>query len=74
MASQGERAHELLVDPERSAVLVTLPEETPVNETIETAYELEDDPGIRLAASSSTGRSRSIRFPGRSPSIRATDC
>ena len=30
------------------AVLVTLPETTPVNETIETAYALEDDVGIRL--------------------------
>ena len=50
VASQGERAHELLIDAERSAVhLVTLPEETPVNETIETAYDLEDDPGIQLA-------------------------
>ncbi len=50
VASQGERAHELLVDQERSAVLlVTLPEETPINETVETAYDLEDDPGIRLA-------------------------
>ena len=50
VASQGERAHQLLVDQDRAAVLlVTLPEETPTNETIETAYDLEDDPGIRLA-------------------------
>lgn len=50
VASQGERAHELLVDTDRSAVLlVTLPEETPVNETIETAFAVEDDPGMALA-------------------------
>ncbi len=47
---QGARAHELLVDHERSAiVLVTTAEETPVNETAETAFDVEDDPGIRLA-------------------------
>lgn len=46
---QGKRAHELLTDHERcAAVLVTLAEETPVNETIETAFDIEDDPGIRL--------------------------
>ena len=46
---QGTRAHALLTDHERCAVvLVTLPEETPVNETIETAYDIEDDPGVRL--------------------------
>jgi anion-transporting ArsA/GET3 family ATPase len=40
---------ELLADPERCmALLVTLPETTPVNETIETAFSLEDDVGIRL--------------------------
>ena len=46
---QGTRAHDLLTDHERTAaVLVTLAEETPVNETIETAFDIEDDPGIRL--------------------------
>jgi hypothetical protein len=40
---------ELLGDPERcQVVLVTLPEETPVNELVETAYQLEDRVGISL--------------------------
>jgi len=47
--SQADDVLELLADSERCmAVLVTLPETTPVNETIETAYALEDDVGIRL--------------------------
>ncbi len=47
--AQADDVLELLTDPDRcSAVLVTLPETTPVNETIETAYALEDDVGIRL--------------------------
>ena len=46
---QGRRAHDLLTDHDASAVvLVTIPEETPVNETIETAFDIEDDPGVRL--------------------------
>jgi len=47
---QATRANQLLTDPETAAILlVTIPEETPVNETIETAFDVEDDPGIRLA-------------------------
>ncbi len=47
---QATRAHDLLTNDERAAILlVTLPEETPVTETIETAFDVEDDPGIRLA-------------------------
>jgi anion-transporting ArsA/GET3 family ATPase len=47
--SQADDVLELLGDPERCmAVLVTLPETTPVNETIETAYALEERVGIRL--------------------------
>jgi anion-transporting ArsA/GET3 family ATPase len=39
----------LLDDPERCQVmLVTLPEETPVNELVETAYQLEDRVGVSL--------------------------
>ncbi len=50
IADQARRAHALLTDPERCALLlVSLAEETPVNETIETAFDVEDDPGIRLA-------------------------
>jgi len=47
--SQADDVLELLAEPERCmAVLVTLPETTPVNETIETAFALEEDVGIRL--------------------------
>lgn len=46
---QADDVLELLSDADRcQAVLVALPETTPVNETIETAYALEDDVGIRL--------------------------
>ena len=47
---QATRAHQLLTNHELAAILlVTLPEETPINETIETAFDVEDDPGIHLA-------------------------
>jgi anion-transporting ArsA/GET3 family ATPase len=47
--TQAADVLEMLTDPERcSVVLVTLPEETPVNELVETAYSLEDDVGINL--------------------------
>ncbi len=47
---QATRAHSLLTDRDTCAVLlVTVAEETPVNETIETAFDIEDDPGVRLA-------------------------
>lgn len=46
---QATRAHGLLTNEELCAlVMVTVPEETPVNETIETAFDVEDDPGIHL--------------------------
>jgi anion-transporting ArsA/GET3 family ATPase len=47
--AQAQDVVDLLSDPERcQVVLVTLPEETPVNEVIETAYKLEDKVGIKL--------------------------
>jgi anion-transporting ArsA/GET3 family ATPase len=47
--SQAEEVIELLTDPARcQVILVTLPEETPVNEVTETAYALEDRVGIKL--------------------------
>lgn len=47
--SQAAEVAELLADPLRSQViLVTLPETTPVNEVIETAHALEEDPGLHL--------------------------
>jgi anion-transporting ArsA/GET3 family ATPase len=48
--SQAQDVIELLTDPSRCQVLlVTLPEETPVNEVVETAYKLEDRVGVSLA-------------------------
>ncbi len=47
---QAEQVLEMLGDDTRCQVmLVTLPEETPVSEAIETAYSLEDDIGLKLA-------------------------
>ncbi len=47
---QAEDVLAMLTDPTRSRVmLVTLPEETPVNEVVETAFTLEDKVGIDLA-------------------------
>ena len=47
--NQAEDVIEMLSDPDRCRViLVTLPEETPVNELIDTAYALEDRVGIKL--------------------------
>src|SRR5436305_7253514 len=48
--AQAAEVIELLSDPTRCQVLlVTLPEETPVNEVVETAYQLEDRVGVSLA-------------------------
>lgn len=48
--AQAAEVLELLSDPKRCQVaLVTLPEEMPVNEVIDTAYQLEDRMGINLA-------------------------
>ncbi len=47
--AQADEVLELLHDPERcQVVLVTLPETTPVNEVVETAFALEDDVGVQL--------------------------
>jgi anion-transporting ArsA/GET3 family ATPase len=47
--SQAQDVMELLTDPARCQILlVTLPEETPVNEVVETAYKLEDRVGVSL--------------------------
>jgi len=48
--SQAQDVLDLLSDPARCRVmLVTLPEETPVNELVDTAFTLEDRVGISLA-------------------------
>jgi anion-transporting ArsA/GET3 family ATPase len=47
--AQASDVLELLCDPTRCQVmLVTLPEETPVNEVVETAFKLEDRVGVHL--------------------------
>ena len=47
--NQAVEVMELLTDAERcQVVLVTLPEETPVNELVETAFNLEDQVGVAL--------------------------
>ena len=47
--SQAAEVLEMLRDPTRcQVVLVTIPEETPVNETVETAFALEDRVGVQL--------------------------
>jgi anion-transporting ArsA/GET3 family ATPase len=47
--AQAEAVVELIGDPARCQVLmVTLPEETPVNEVVETAFHLEDRAGVHL--------------------------
>lgn len=48
--TQADEVLEMLEDPARIQVaLVTLAETTPVNETVETAFRLEDRVGVRLA-------------------------
>ena len=61
---------ELLTDPERcQVVLVTLPEETPVNELVETAFASRTASGVSLGPVVVNGlypeRSRPRRRPGR---------
>ena len=47
---QADEVAEMLADRTRAqALLVTLPEETPVNEVIELAYDIEEDLGLALA-------------------------
>jgi anion-transporting ArsA/GET3 family ATPase len=49
ISTQARDVLDLLADPERcSVVLVTIPEETPVNELVETAFALEDRVGVKL--------------------------
>jgi anion-transporting ArsA/GET3 family ATPase len=48
--TQAQDVMELLTDPTRCRVmLVTLPEETPVNELVDTSFALEDKVGVSLA-------------------------
>jgi anion-transporting ArsA/GET3 family ATPase len=57
LRSQSERALDLLQDGDRTrVVLVTLPEETPVTEVVETAFALEDELGVHLGPVIVNGR------------------
>lgn len=57
LRAQASDVVELLTDPTRCQVLlVTLPEETPVNEVVETAFRLEDRAGVQLAPIVVNGR------------------
>jgi anion-transporting ArsA/GET3 family ATPase len=49
LRSQAQAVVEMLSDGKRcSVMLVTVPEETPINELVESAYQLEDEVGIKL--------------------------
>ncbi len=62
---QADEVVELLTDPERTQVLlVTLAEETPVNELVETAYALEDEVGVRLGPAIVNAVFPDIEMPG----------
>ena len=57
LRAQATDVVELLGDPSRCQVLlVTLPEETPVNEVVDTAFHLEDRAGVKLAPIVVNGR------------------
>ena len=66
--TQAKDVLEMLTDPERcQVVLVTLPEETPVNELVETAYSLEDEVGIMLGPVVMNGLYHSLEGLDRDP-------
>jgi arsenite-transporting ATPase len=67
--TQSDEVIELLTDGERcQIVLVTLPETTPVNEVVETAFALEDDVGVQLGPIVINGVDTGVPLP----SIRKT--
>ena len=66
--AQAADVLELLTDPARcQVVLVTLPEETPVNELVETAFSLEDEVGVSLGPVVVNGLLPRARRPRRRP-------
>jgi anion-transporting ArsA/GET3 family ATPase len=66
--TQARDVLEMLTDPERcQVILVTLPEETPVNELVETAYSLEDEVGIMLGPVVVNGLYRTLEGLDRDP-------
>lgn len=72
--AQARDVLDLLTDPERCQVLlVTLPEETPVNELVETAYSLEDEVGISLGPVVVNGTYADIDGLDTDPKVAAAD-
>jgi anion-transporting ArsA/GET3 family ATPase len=62
--AQARDVLELLTDGSRCQVLLaTLPEETPVNELVETAYSLEEDVGVKLGPVLVNGRYPDLDLP-----------
>jgi len=72
--AQAKEVLDLLHDPTRCrVVLVTAPEETPVNELIETAYSLEDEVGVALGPVVVNGVLESLAGLGSEPQVAARD-
>jgi anion-transporting ArsA/GET3 family ATPase len=72
--SQADDVLELLHDPRRcQVVLVTLPETTPVNEVIETAYALEDEVGVQLGPVVVNGVDLGVELPDEQTSLRLVE-
>ena len=66
--TQATEALEMLSDPSRTrVVLVTVPEETPVNELVETAYRLEDEVGVALGPIIVNGVQPTLTIPDVDP-------
>jgi arsenite-transporting ATPase len=62
--AQADDVLEMLHDAERcQVVLVTLPETTPVNEAVETAFALEDDVGVQLGPIVVNGVDAGVELP-----------
>lgn len=70
--AQADDVLELLHDPQRcQVVLVTLPETTPVNEVVETAFALEDDVGVQLGPVVVNGVDLDDPLPDETEALRA---
>jgi anion-transporting ArsA/GET3 family ATPase len=72
--TQATEALEMLSDPSRTrVVLVTVPEETPVNELVETAYRLEDEVGVALGPVVVNGVQPTLSIPDVDPAEAAAE-
>jgi Mrp family chromosome partitioning ATPase len=72
--SQARDVLDLLEDHERcQVVLVTLPEETPVNELVETAFSLEDEVGVGLGPVVLNGLYEDYAGLGADPAVAAEE-